>query len=177
MKIFGPKLKESRSASMQLSINAIVILVLAMAILGLGLAIVKGIQGRANDFIDFPVDMTQQADATNPIANIQDDLSWGIGKEQQVGISFFNKASSDCSSGAKVAVVCTDQNGDSVGSFSILQGSTAVGVREVDTLKARITPDKTSGFVSGTTYACDIQVKCGSNSDVVEKEPVFIKMT
>jgi hypothetical protein len=55
MKLFGPYKKRSRTASMQLSINAIVILVMAIAILGLGLGIIRKIVSKYNGNIEIEI--------------------------------------------------------------------------------------------------------------------------
>jgi len=171
MKLFGSHKTRSRSASMQLSINAIVILVLAMAILGLGLGIVKGISAKKDTLLDFDVPLDQTADATNPIANIDENWDMRQGKELQVGASFYNSLTSTClSPGAEVNVSCDD----ATGTFTYLQKPQPVKTGEPGMVKARITAN---GFNPGS-YACSFQIVC-EEADVdvmIESETIFIDM-
>lgn len=192
MKLFGPYKKKTRSASMQLSINAIVILVMAMAVLGLGLGIIKGIRGKADKFLDFNIDLAEDASAAKPIANINDELSWKAGKENQVGIGFYNSGSTDCSDdGAWVFVDCGDlptiggadseaTTMSSQDAFSIVQRATRVKLGEPGKLLSKINPDSK---IKRGSYACSFQVYCGGETgvpadgqDPVEEKPVFVNL-
>ncbi len=190
MKIFGPYKKTSRSASMQLSINAIVILVMAMAVLGLGLGIIKGIRGKADKFLDFNIDLSEDASAAKPISNLNEELSWKAGKENQVAIGFYNSGSTQCADdGAWAFIDCgdlptisTDEDTTmpSEKAFSIIQRPTRVKLGEPGKLLSKITPDST---LKRGSYACSFQVYCGGekgspseDQEPVEEMPIFINL-
>ena len=189
MKIFGSYKEKSRSASMQLSINAIVILVMAMAVLGLGLGIIKGIRGKADKFLDFNIDLSEDASAAKPISNLNEELSWKAGKENQVGIGFYNSGSTQCSDdGAWVFIDCGDlptigEEGATLTSeeaFSIIQRATRVKLGEPGKLLSKITPDST---LKRGSYACSFQVYCGGETgspaedqEPAEEMPIFVNL-
>lgn len=168
MKLFDSHTKLSRSASMQLSINAIVILVLAMAILGLGLGIIRGISQKKDDLLGFDVKLEQTADATDHIANVKSTWEMRQGKGREVGASFYNVGSSGCTDpGAEINVSCEDAG---EGTFDILQVPQGVEGGEAGIVKAIVTAN---GFAS-KKYACSFQIVCSNAA--VESETIFIDM-
>ena len=176
-------MKFSKKASMQLSINAIVILVLAMAILGLGLGIVKMVKERA-DSLNIDVDLSESADSTKRIANVQDTFELRANKQNDMGISFYNTETA-CGIegiGALIDIVCNENmEGNSV-SFEILQAPARIESGTAGKVVARVKPVQAEGDTVTTTikgsYACDFQVYCGVNVDetnnVFEHKSVII---
>ncbi|MFP4523598.1 MAG: hypothetical protein ACOCQQ_02075 [Candidatus Nanoarchaeia archaeon] len=176
MKIFDTKGRSDRSGSMQLSINAIVILVLAMAVLGLGLGIVKGVRNKSDEFLGFDVDLAEDATSTQRIANLDEELVLKKGKENQLGISFYNAEDGHCESeGAKIALNCEEV--DSVEDpFEYIQIATKIKQGESGKLLAKIIPNSDLGFGS---YACTFQVYCDEEYDedkIVEEQPLFVNL-
>lgn len=179
MDIFGPYKKSNRSASMQLSINAIVILVMAMAVLGLGLGIVKGIKAKSDKFLDFNVDISNPASASQHLTEVK-DWSFKANTVNQIGVGFYNTKTQCESEGAQVAFDCPNLvmvEGSEVtesDAFSIKQVPTKIGVGEPGTLKFQIIPNKD---IIKDSYACTFEVVCGEDATVVEQSPVFITVT
>lgn len=173
MKIFDTKGPRDRSGSMQLSINAIVILVLAMAVLGLGLGIVKGVRNKADDFLGFDVDLAEDATSTQRIANLDEELILKVGKENQLGISFYNAGTPECEApGAKIALNCADSEENILEDvFEYVQIATKIKQGESGKLLAKITPSSELTFGS---YACTFQVTC--DTEVVEEKPLFVNL-
>ncbi|MCF7799272.1 hypothetical protein K9M74_05200 [Candidatus Woesearchaeota archaeon] len=172
-------MKFSKKASMQLSINAIVILVLAMAVLGLGLGIVKGIKGKANEFLDYEVDLSATADATTPIANVPEELDLRANKENLIHISFYNAGtgdSSQCDSeGAELRLDCdglkktiSDGGSEDVSPdsgfkpFEYVQKKIKIDDGTAGTLNVKIIPNKE---LIKKSYACSVVVSCGVYDD------------
>lgn len=164
MKLFGPYKKSSKTASMQLSINAIVILVMAMAVLGLGLGIIKGIRGQANKFLDIDVDISETASSSNPITNFKSVVSMIVDKEEpQMGISFYSR-SGDCDSDenpAKVDIVCSEGLSDSEDlTMEIRQRGTKIGAGDVGTIQFAPKATSEGGFEPEKSYFCSLNVYC-----------------
>lgn len=161
-----------KNGSMQLSINAIVILVMAIAILGLGLGIIRGIGDRSDQFLDFPVDLTERADRSKPVANIRDSYDWRIGSENELGISFYNQDTGICNDedhGARIRVNC----GDSPVSFDYIQLAMPVAQGSAETLRAYVIPDDST---EPGRYACRISAVCGENQQTVASRQTFIRL-
>lgn len=187
MKIFGPYKKRSRTASMQLSINAIVILVMAMAVLGLGLGLIRGVLGggsaKLKDAIG-SVDLSETATAEKPIANA-DGIRLKLGKENTVAISFYNTDGQYCPTAAKLNISCQNKDG------LLLSGTDFWETENVLTVEAtRGTATKlgaiytTNTNVSTGTYPCKVQIMCGDpNADpsvpfeAVRTYSAFIEVT
>ena len=176
-------MKFSKKASMQLSINAIVILVLAMAILGLGLGIVKMVRERASD-LNIDVDLSETADSTKRIANIQDTFELRANKPNDMAVSFYNTENLCETEGAKVFIDCdTNLEGQEV-TFSILQSATKVDPGTADKLSMRVKPVLPTTAVEGSdikgSYACDFQIYCGDDGaatptlNIIEHKSVII---
>ncbi len=180
MKIFNGKLHKDRSASMQLSINAIVILVMAMAVLGLGLGIIKGIKGKAGSFMDFDVNLAEDASATERIANLKDELTLKAGDEFKLGISFYNTEQTCQDDGATINLDCGDMADfwiegatDTEEAFNLVQFPTKIPIGEPGKMLAKVIPSKQ---LEKTSYACSFQIMCGDDGNVVTETPVFVNV-
>lgn len=161
-------MKRSRKASMQLSINAIVILVLAMAVLGLGLGIVKMVKQRAGD-LNIKVDLSETADASKPIANLDDTFELRANKPNDMGISFYNTKNECKLEGSKINISCDTNLDDQNVTFNILQNAAKIDPGTAGKIIARVKPVALPGAPAGTdikgSYACDFQVYCGTQAD------------
>ena len=180
MDIFGPYKKRNRSASMQLSINAIVILVMAMAVLGLGLGIIKGVKAKSDSFLDFDVDLSQPASASQHLTDVK-DWSFKANTMNQVAVGFYNTAGSCEAEGAQVSFSCNDLVYSEAFSdltdddaFIIKQVATKVSVGDSGVLKFQINPSK--GLIKDS-YACSFQVTCVGDEAPIEEFPVFVTVT
>jgi hypothetical protein len=180
MKIFEGKLRRDRSASMQLSINAIVILVMAMAVLGLGLGIIRGLRAKADSFLDFEVNLDEEASATQRLTNVK-DWSLKANTATQLGVGFYNTNNNCETNGAKVAFDCSDlvlndaSDASLADAFIIRQNPTRINVGESGLLKFQVTPHKD---LVKDSYACSFQVFCvDEETKPVQEYPVFIQVT
>lgn len=175
------KLRMSRKASMQLSINAIVILVMAMAVLGLGLGLVRGLLtggvGQLEDAIG-GIDLTEEATSGKPLANIN-NLQIKRGSEEPIVVSFYNTAD-ECTktdledNSAEVIIEC--QSKDDTGTFELLDQSLPVNAPQ-----GRAT--KLGGLANFDgavgTYACTVSIACGGpegSPNIVRSEAAFIEV-
>lgn len=173
-KLFGPYKKRSRTASMQLSINAIVILVMAMAVLGLGLGLIRGVLGSGKDKLMGSLqemDLTEPATSEKPITNIN-DVRFKNNKENEFVIGFYNADYAGCADAARVNVSCLTSANVAV-PMAQSQIVLKVPVGESKKLGSIITPATTPA-----TYGCTIKVECDAGSGYViqAEESAFVKV-
>lgn len=170
-KLFGPYKKMNKSASMQLSINAIVILVMAMSVLGLGLGIINGVRNQKDKLLDVDVDLSATADSGSTITNFKAEESMTVNKEKGYAISFYN-SKNECED-TKVDVWCNAGTpGAEDVNMIVRQKGKPSAVGDPVQLQFALTPNServegelTEGsFESGTNYFCDLIVYCGDNS-------------
>jgi len=159
---------------------------MAMAVLGLGLGIIRGIRGRADSFLDFDIDLSEDASATKRIANLKEELTLKAGDEFKLGISFYNVDNicydSGSLPGSNINLVCSGiqwmtENGDAPDgedAFRLVQAPTRIPVGEPGKMLAKIIPNK---FLEKTSYACSFQVICGEDDEIVAETPVFVDVT
>lgn len=172
-KLFGPYKKRSRTASMQLSINAIVILVMAMAVLGLGLGLIRGVLGSGKDKLMSSLqemDLTEPATAEKPITNIN-NIELKNNKENQLVVGFYNADYTGCDANAKLEISCSSTD------ITLTQEAIELKVPsgEAKKLGSIITPTGKSG-----TYGCTISVMCLNPTTSAMEEAVsdsaFVKV-
>lgn len=184
MKLFGPYKKSSRTASMQLSINAIVILVMAMAVLGIGLGLIRGVLGSGKDKLMGSLeamDLSEPATAEKPLTNIN-NLKVTRNKENTLGVGFYN-AQNTCSGfdqsgaiqySAYLNMSCS-KNGVPVvwDTFDYLPVD--VGQGESKTIGAIVKTQAAAG-----NYACKIEIRCGNDNNgvpiVAESSSAFVQI-
>lgn len=181
MKIFGPYKKRSRTASMQLSINAIVILVMAMAVLGIGLGLIRGVLGSGKDKLMNSLesmDLSEPATAEKPLTNIN-NLKIKRNSEETVAIGFYN-SEYDCKNNpAQLNISCKEK--DTTKDMWEIFDTLAVPIGEGES--------KTVGAIAKTAqpagnYACTVIVSCGTTKDennveipnIAASESAFIKI-
>ena len=172
--LFGPRSKGNRSASMQLSINAIVILVMAMAVLGLGLGLIRGVLGSGKDkllgSLD-SMDLTEQATAQKPITNIN-SIKMKRNSENTVAIGFYNKDTTACATGAQLNITCEGLEWTE-GTPTVLDVNVAQG--EAKKLGGIFTTN-----AAAKNYPCKIEVQCvdeDGTSEIAESESAFVQIT
>lgn len=170
-KLFGPYNKRNRTASMQLSINAIVILVMAMAVLGLGLGLIRGVLGSGKDKLMSSLqemDLTEPATAEKPITNIN-NIELKNNKDNEFIIGFYNADYPGCDVKARLNVSCS---GATLGQSPI---ELKVSSGESKKLGSIIKPTGLSG-----TLGCTIAVDCYNeeNDEWVEQvsDSAFVKI-
>ena len=176
-KLFGPYKKRSRTASMQLSINAIVILVMAMAVLGLGLGLIRGVLGSGKDKLMGSLeemDLTEPATAEKPITNIN-SVELKYNKENEFVIGFYNAQFDGCEDEAKVNLTCSNED------LELTQDPIVLKVQQGESRKlgSIITPIAVDP--AKKTYGCTVSVQCkkdveGSTWEDVTSESAFIKV-
>ncbi|MBN1275637.1 hypothetical protein JXA12_05095 [Candidatus Woesearchaeota archaeon] len=118
MGIFDQRLRKDRSASLQLSINAIVVLVMAMVVLGIGLTFIRSMFDKATRNLGSIVDDTKidnPASFDDPLT-VESTVSVRAGKSKQFEVGFYNKANAAVRAGPasndnKEYIACIDKNG------------------------------------------------------------------
>lgn len=176
-KLFGPYKKRSRTASMQLSINAIVILVMAMAVLGLGLGLIRGVLGSGKDKLMNSLegmDLSEQATSEKPIANA-DTIKLKRGKESAIAISYYS-TTAECET-ATMAISCYGDDGTVNDEFfssktlipSDLSAGEATKLGGLFTVSSTVSPGK---------VGCRVVVNCADddNTEKLDSHSTFIEV-
>jgi hypothetical protein len=161
MKIFGPNKKMNRTASMQLSINAIVILVMAMAVLGIGLGLIRGVLGSGQEKLLGSLesmDLTQQATASEPFTNYQNIKIKAGSQGEPVVMGFYYTGTGDC---AANIVVGTCEGGPSGATVTMVSPDVTVSSGSAGKIGGLLSVDKAG------TYVCPIEIKCGTTTSSV----------
>lgn len=158
MKIFTRK-KLDRSASLQLSINAIVILVMAMVVLGLGLGFIRGLFGKGTQNLGKAIDnsaLKNPATADTPIT-VDRNVQIKMGRMAKLRVGFYNTENQVLTvTPTSTALICNSPQG--VGTFTLSSATSTVEPGQATAFEAILfAPATGSGITPKNTYVCPMQ--------------------